>query len=227
MTSYPAEPVAPRRILTQLAIASFVIGLALAGFFVWRIVQTAPRSPEPIGGSAVHLDKEGLTIYSSRPVLSPTCEAKDPNGGNVPLSPISGSEMITINSNTWYVVVRSKSPVPPGDYAIRCTDNQTGTTYAAGPRSSVAGFVVSIFGLIGSLVVFFGLGVVLLIVAAVKRRRINRPPNIFPGGPPPTGAPGNTFPTFPPVPGTPPQQPYYPGPNPSAAPGPEDRSQGR
>lgn len=211
MTSDSVQPAPPRRTLIWFAVGSFVIGLVLAGLFAWRIVQTAPKSPEPIGDSTVHLEKDGLTVYSSTPVLSPTCEAKDSNGSDVPLSPVSGSELLTINSETWYVVVRSVKPVPPGDYVISCTDDETGTTYAVGPRDSVAGFVVSIFGLIGSVLIFFGLGLVLLILALVRRRRANRPSNTVPGFP---GNPdGNTFPT------------YQPRPDPGADPRPDDRPQ--
>jgi hypothetical protein len=102
-------------------------------------------------------------------------------------------------------------PVPPGDYVISCTDDETGTTYAVGPRDSVAGFVVSIFGLIGSVLIFFGLGLVLLILALVRRRRTNRPRNTLPGIP---GNPdGNTFPT------------YQPRPDPGADPRTDDRPQ--
>lgn len=243
MTTYPGQPAAraPRRTLTWLAIASFVIGLVLAGFFVWRIVETAPRSPERIGTSGtVRLDKDGLTIYSSEPVLRPPCEVKDASGADVPLKSPTGSETITINDNTWYVIARSVETVPPGEYVVSCADEDTGTSYGVGPRMSILGFVGSIFGLIGSLLVFIGLGVVLLVVGALKRRKANRPGNTFPGGPgeqypgypqqgyqhpgqpqqgyqhPGQPQQGNTFPGYQP-PST-----YNPGPNPDR---PNDRPQ--
>lgn len=195
-----------KSLLLWSAIASFVIGLAAAGFFVVRIVDTAPRSPQPIGSGSVHLDEEGLTIYSSRPVLRPPCEVKDANGSDVPLTSPTGSETITINNDTWYVISRSVVPVPAGDYVVSCPDDQTTATYAVGPRSSVLGFVGSIFGLLGSLFVFFGLGITLLIIAVVKHRRTNRPQ------PPLMQPPGPPFPGYPP-------STYNPGPNP-------DRPQG-
>lgn len=212
MTSYPGEA-APRKntTLKWLAVACFVVGLSLTGFFVWRIVETAPTRPQPIESGVVHLEEEGLTIYSSEPVLRPPCEAKDSSGADVPLERPTGSERISINDDTWYVVARSANPVPPGDYSISCTDDETGTTYSAGPRSNVAGFALSILGAIGSFLVFFGLGAILLGVAIVKNRRRNRPGNTFPtqppggpGGQPSPGAPGNYPPpgnTFPNSPG--------------------------
>ncbi|TCM37868.1 hypothetical protein [Kribbella sp. VKM Ac-2568] len=221
MTTYPGQPAAPapRRTLTWLAIASFVIGLVLAGFFVWRIVETAPRSPERIGTSGtVRLEEDGLTIYSSEPVLRPPCEVKDSSGADVPLKSPTGSETITINDNTWYVIARSVETVPPGEYVVSCADEDTGTSYGVGPRMSILGFVGSIFGVIGSLLVFIGLGVVLLVVGALKRRKANRPGNTFPGGPGGYPHPGQQQPGYPQqgyqYPGQPPQgyqQPGQPG----------------
>ena len=232
MSTYPghAEP-KKNKTLTWLAVAAFVIGLGLTGFFVYRIVTTAPRTPEPIGEGVVHLDKEGLTIYSSVPVLLPPCEAKTADGADVPLKPVTGSEQITVNSDTWYVVARSVETVPAGDYSISCTDDETGATYFAGPKMSVLAFVVSILGTVFSFLIFLGLGITFLTVAAVKNRRRNRPGPPFPGSGPGQGGfgqgapgnyppPGNTFPNQPGG-GFP---PYHSGPNPDR---PQDRPQDR
>ncbi|RZT28164.1 hypothetical protein EV649_1940 [Kribbella sp. VKM Ac-2569] len=225
MTMYPPPPAAPKKsILPKIGIACFVVGAIVVGFFVWRIVVTAPRTPQPIEGGVVHLKKEGLTIYASIPVLNPPCEVQDPNGNDVPIKPPSGSETITINGESWYVVARSTQTVPAGDYSISCTDDETSATYSAGPKSSVFAFVLSILGTVFSFLIFLGLGITFLTVGAVKKRRRNRPPNTFPGQP---GAPGN-YP-YPPVP---PQQnhtfpappPYNPGPNPDR---PQNRPQDR
>jgi hypothetical protein len=216
MSTYPGQPApAKKKTLTWIAIACFVIGVVLTGFFVWRIVVTVPRSPLSIESGVVHLDKEGLTIYASVPVPTPPCEAKDSAGAEVPLKQPAGSEQITIYGDTWYVVARSVDVVPAGDYNISCIDDQTSATYAVGPRSTVLGFVLSIFGAIGSLLVFGILGGVLLTVGIVRNRRRNRPTNTFPPQP---GAPGN----YPPPPSTtfPAPPPYNPGPNPNH---PQDR----
>ncbi|MET9268694.1 hypothetical protein [Kribbella sp. NPDC003557] len=219
MTMYPPAPGAPKKsVLPKLAVACFVVGAVVVGFFVWRIVVTAPRTPQPIDDGVVHLTKEGLTIYASIPVLNPPCEAQDASGNDVPIEPPNGSETITINGDSWYVVARSTQTVPAGDYSISCTDDETGATYAAGPKSSVVGFVLSILGTVFGFLIFIGLGITFLTVGAVRTARRNRPTNTFPGQP---GAPGN----YPPMP--PPQQhtfpappPYHPGPNPDR---PQDR----
>ncbi|NIK62136.1 hypothetical protein [Kribbella shirazensis] len=222
MTTYPGMPAAPKKsVLPTIAIACLVIGVLVTGFFVYRIVVTVPGTPQPIEAGMVHLEKEGLTIYASVPVLTPACEAQDASGNDVPLKGPTGSETITINDDTWYVVARSTQPVPAGDYSISCTDDETSATYAAGPKSSVVAFVLSILGAVFSFLIFVGLGATLLTVGAVRKRRGNRPTNTFPG---PPGAPSN----YSQQPPTTPQQsntfpappPYNPGPNPDR---PQDR----
>ncbi|MFF0344208.1 hypothetical protein [Kribbella sp. NPDC004875] len=216
-------PAPTKSILPKIAIACFVVGAIVTGFFVWRIVDTAPHRPQPIESGQVELKEEGLTIYASVPVLAPPCKAQDANGNDVPLKRPGGSETITINGDTWYVVARSEQTVPAGTYSISCTDDETSATYAAGPKSSVVSFVLSILGAVFSLLIFIGLGATLLIVGAVRKNRRNRPSQTFPTQP---GAPGNY-----PQPGHPPQQPpsnhtfpapppYNPGPNPDR---PQDR----
>jgi hypothetical protein len=221
MSTYPGQA-APekKKTLIWLAIVCFVVGLGLTGFFVFRIVETAPRTPQSIESGAVHLKDEGLTIYSSVPVPRPPCQAKDSSGGDVPLEVPKGSEQISINSETWYVVARSVDAVPPGDYSISCRDDETAASYFAGPRMSVVDFVLSIFGVIGSLLLFGILGAILLTVGIVKNRRRSHPADTFPAN---AGAPGNypppghTFPNPPPNGNFP---PYNPGPNPDR---PQDR----
>src|SRR5690242_5619261 len=159
MTMQPGLPMpAPKKsVLPMIAIACFVVGAVLVGFFVWRIVVTAPQTPQPIESGRVELKEEGLTIYSSVPVLTPPCKAQDADGNDVPLQRETGSETITINGNSWYVVARSEHPVPAGVYGISCADDQASATYAAGPKSSVVAFVLSILGAVCSFLIFAGL----------------------------------------------------------------------
>jgi cell division septation protein DedD len=222
MTMQPGVPRPKRSVLPAIAIGCFVVGAVLVGFFVWRIVVTAPRAPQPIESGRVELKDEGLTIYSSVPVLAPPCKAQDADGNDVPLKHPTGSETITINGDSWYVVARSVDTVPAGVYSISCTDDESSATYAAGPKSSIVSFVLSILGTIFSFLIFVGLGVVFLIIWLVRKSRRNRLPTNFPPQP---GAPGN-YPqsNYPPPPNQtfPQPPPYNPGPNPDR---PQDRRQ--
>ncbi|TDO51297.1 hypothetical protein EV643_10334 [Kribbella sp. VKM Ac-2527] len=230
MTSYPGQPAPQRsRTLTWIAIACFVVGLAVSGFFVSRIVKNVPETPTAVESGPVQLEKEGLTVYASQPVLTPPCEAKDASGSDIPLKQPSASETITLNSRTYYVVARSVNPVPPQSVSVSCTDGDTNATYYVGPRMSVVAFVLSILGAVFAFIIFVIAGVILLVVDTTKRRRSNRPGNTFPGSGNPPGNtypgnqppqfPGNTFPGNqpPPYPTQPPGNPYpgnqppYPG----------------
>lgn len=222
MTMQQGPPPAKKSVLPAIAIGCFVAGAVLVAFFVWRIVVTAPRTPQPIESGRVQLKEDGLTIYSSVPVLAPPCKAQDADGNDVPLKPPTGSETITINGDSWYVVARSVDTVPAGVYSISCTDDESSATYAAGPKSSVVSFVLSILGAIFSLLIFVGLGVVFLVIWLVRKSRRNRPGATFPTQP---GAPGNYPPpgySQPPNQTFPPPPPYNPGPNPDR---PQDRRQ--
>lgn len=237
MTSYPQQgaPKSPgqTRRWTVVAIAVLAVGLALSGFFLWKAIDSRPSLPKPIGAGPVQLDREGLTIYSTQQVLQPSCQAKDASGADIPLERIQGTEEITVNSSTWYVVLRSADPVPAGAYSVTCTGAEG--TYGVGPRASVLGFIGYVLGAIGSFLLFGLTGVLILVLSTVRRRRARAAASTFGAPPPYPGAPQQPYPGAPqqPYPGAPqqpypgaPQQPYpgagqqpYPGP-PQPYPGP-------
>jgi hypothetical protein len=197
MTSYPqpSKPAGPSKTWTWIGVGLLVLAVVLTGFFVWKVVETVPRTPQSIGVGMFHLDQEGLTIYSPHPIMPPACLASDSTGANVPLKRPSGSETITINSKTWYVVSRSVEPVPAGDYLVTCFGSDRNVTYAVGQRSSVLSFVGAIFGAIASFVILGIAGVLILVISGLKRRRANHPPsNTFPGGGSPYPQGGNPYP---------------------------------
>lgn len=205
MTSYPQSGVpaspgpsqgapggpapGPSRAWTVVAVGLLAMGLVLTGFFLWKAIDNRPGTPKPITAGPVRLDREGLTVYASQPMLQASCQATDSNGTAIPLSRPLGSETITINSKSWYVVLRSVEPVPSGQYSVSCA-SASAATFGVGPRSSVLGFVGAIFGAIGSFL-FFGLaGVLILVIAGVKRRRAKATAATF-AAPTPYRHPGN------------------------------------
>ncbi|WP_157630761.1 hypothetical protein [Kribbella catacumbae] len=204
--------------MKRVAIASLAVGAVLAAVFVVLLIRNLPSTPQPVGGGSVHLSKEGLQVWASVPGAEPACDVKTSDGSVVALKITGGSESITINDDkTWYLVARSVDKVPAGDYVVTCPATEAGPTYAVGPRVSIVAFVLSILGLVFSVLISVGLGTVLIVVDASRKRK-NPPGYTFPGSPPPGGPQypqsGNTFPGYPP-PGT-----YNPGPNPDR---PQDR----
>lgn len=157
------------------AIACFVIGLALAGLCGWRVAQVLPDSPQPIS-EPVRIDGNGLVIYTSPSFHlsghsgTPGCLVTDSSGVEVPMAKPRVMEGILDGTGKWAVTLRSTRPIPAGVYEVVCAP-RAGMEFAAGPMTSVAGFILWTVGVIASLVVFGGLGIVLLIVGLVERRR--------------------------------------------------------
>lgn len=216
--------------MKRLGVASFVVGSVLSALFAVLLVLNLPSTPEPIDGGVVHLDDGGLKIYASERGVQPTCEVKTATDGDVALEVPSGSETLTINGTSWYVVARSVDELPAGDYVVDCVETEPGVRFAVGARGSLGIFVLAIVGLICSVLIFATLGSILM-AAARRRTRKAGPGNTFPnqglpnqGGFPQQpgypqqqqpggsqygqGAQGNSFPGYPP-PST-----YNPGPNP-------------
>jgi hypothetical protein len=213
--------------MKQLGVVSFVVGVALAVFFGILLLGNLPSTPQPVSGGVIHLDKDGLKLWASRPGAEPACVVMTADGDEVALE-TTGSESLTINNKSFYLVARSVDVVPAGDYAVNCSAAGPGTAYSVGPRVSIATFVLSILGVVFSLIIFIGLGIGLMVGGGRKKRR-NQPPTGpvapqygQPGGPqyPQPGPPqqGNTFP------GYPPPSSYNPGPKPDR---PQDRPQDR
>jgi hypothetical protein len=134
--------------LSRAAVAILVVGFALGGFFTWRAITTSPKQPQPIRSGVVHMDREGVTVYSSYQVPNARCTAKDSAGADIPLVPPAEPVMYTLNSISWYVVARSVEAVPPGDYTISCAADAV-TTYAAGPRATLSSYQATLFAAMG------------------------------------------------------------------------------
>ena len=182
MSTYPGQPPAAKKTLIWIAIACFVIGVVLTGFFVWRIVVTAPRTPQPIESGVVHLDKDGPDDLLVRAGARAAVQGAGLLGRRrAARSRRAGRR-------------RSRSTATAGTSSPgRWTRSRRGTTASRAPTTrrprrtpsgrgcpSVA-FVLSIFGAIGSFLVFFVLG--------------GDPAHHRPGQEPPPQPPGNTFPS--------------------------------
>ncbi|WP_432946533.1 hypothetical protein ACQPXM_08485 [Kribbella sp. CA-253562] len=209
MTSHPGGPAAPKRTLTWVAVGCFVLGLVLSGIFVIRLVQNLPEAPERVDGGPVRLTSDGLTVYSSVPTLLPPCTAKDASGTDIPLERVKGSQEITLNGDTWYVVAQSVDKVPAQEVVVSCESPGTAASFYAGPKLALGSLVVSVLLAIGSFLLFFLVGIVLIIVDNVRRRRARKATMAHPG-------PNNPEYPFPPTDGV---DPDYPAPQP-APPGP-------
>ncbi|AEF42793.1 hypothetical protein [Hoyosella subflava] len=183
--------VKPARSWYLLALAILIASLALAGIFVWRIIDTFPAPvAEARAGTSLtaDLDREGLTVFTNRPVSSVDCTVLNNRGTQVPLRRPGGSEEISVGSTTWFVALRSEEPVRPGRFDVTCQSGDAPLVYAVGPHSSVFGFVGLVFAAIGA--VFAGIagaGITAAIVWAKRRKFLREhqpPPFGYPPAPP-------------------------------------------
>jgi hypothetical protein len=163
--------------MKRLAIASVAVGVLLAGFFAVLVARNVPSTPEPIGAGAVHVSRDGLTLWASVDSVAPTCQVKTAGGADVPLEIPGDGEVTKDGMSYWYLVARSAKSVPAGDYVVSCLAEKPGVEYAAGPRSSFAIFLGSLLGAGFSLLGFFALGTYLLTIGARRRRASTPPPS--------------------------------------------------
>lgn len=172
MTVYPGQqPSRPRRTLLWAAIACFVAGLALTGLFVNRAIQGQPQEPQWADSGEIHLDTVGLTVYSSIPVLRAPCDVRGDDGVVLELRPPESAESLTVGDDTWFVVARSITHVPAGDYTANCTDDKTDAVYAIGPRATETGFAYSVLAAITSFLVGTALAIVFGILYFTRSKR--------------------------------------------------------
>lgn len=178
-------------------------GLAIIVFLVFRVIDAFP-SPAVSGlaGSPITatLDGEGLTLLVDDASYSMDCTVTDAAGQEIPISSTDGTTTITINNHSWWVVAESTDPTPPGEYTADCDSADAGLGYAMGERGGVGGFVVGIFGIIGTAIMTIIVAITLFVVGAMKSRRQNRQPNMYypnqpiPGQyPPPPPNPYQTY----------------------------------
>ncbi|MEV6413165.1 hypothetical protein [Kribbella sp. NPDC051718] len=177
--------------MKRAGIASFVVGAMLAVFFVVLIVQNMPNTPKPLEHGLARLSTKGLTIWSSESRSRASCKVRTTAGAEVLLERQSGSETFEIDGVAWYLIARSAEVVPAGDYLVDCSEADSDATYAVARRSSFGATMLSVLGLIATLLIFTALGTILCVLGG-RRRKPN--PNltfrpIQPGyqqpGPPP------------------------------------------
>jgi hypothetical protein len=183
VSNYPGlPPRPPKRTLTRIAIACFIVGLVVSSIFILRLVRNLPAYPTPISNGTVRLEKVGLTVFASSPAPTTSCQAKDEHGADIPLQHPRGSEKWAAEDRTYYVVAHSTAKVPPQTVTVTCADTSD-TRYYVGQRHTMGTFLAPALLAMGSFALFFIIGTALIITDTVKRKRANqqhqfRPPHV-------------------------------------------------
>ena len=169
MTHWQPATKATRPVLTLVGAALVAVGLVVSGFFMMQMLRDFPESPTPVDGSPVAFERVGLTIFSTDPHAAQSCTAKDASGNDIALKRPSRGEKFDDAGDLYYVVAHSVERVPAQTVQVVCTDE--GANYFVGQRQSADMFVGPLVRTLGS---FFGpaaIGVVLIVVDQVRRRR--------------------------------------------------------
>ncbi|WP_145807440.1 hypothetical protein [Kribbella amoyensis] len=168
MTTPPVPP-KPRRPLIGIAVACFLAGLVVSGFFIYLLVSNLPSVPTRLGDSPVRLERAGLTVFASQPALSVTCKATDESGADIPLRKPDRSEQYALETKTFYVVAHSVDKVPPQSVQVRCPDSDV--AFYVGQRHTMGTFMIPALGAVGSFGLFLVIGVVLIVLDRRQTRR--------------------------------------------------------
>ncbi|MEU4286731.1 hypothetical protein AB0E63_00795 [Kribbella sp. NPDC026596] len=134
-----------------------------------QLLGNIPGSPARVDGRPVGLERVGLTIFSTDRDAVQSCTAKDASGNEIALEVPSRHEQWDDAGDLYYVVAHSVERVPAQTVQVVCTDQNT--SYFVGQRQSADMFVGPLVRTLGS---FFGpaaIGVVLIVIDQVRRRR--------------------------------------------------------
>lgn len=162
-------PATKAPVLTLVGSGIVAVGIVVSGFFMMEIVRNIPNSPTAVDGRPVALDRVGLTIFSTAQGAEQSCTAKDASGNEIALEVPSWQEKWDDAGDLYYVVAHSTTRVPAQTVTVACTDENT--SYFVGQRQSADMFVGPLVRIFASFFAPAAIGVVLIVVDQVRRRR--------------------------------------------------------
>jgi hypothetical protein len=173
MTHWQQAPERPRPVLTIVGAGIVAVGIVVSGFFMVQLVRGMPGSPAPVDGEPVVLQRVGLTIFSTDRDAVQSCTAKDASGNEIALEVPARHEQWDDAGDMYYVVAHSVERVPAQIVQVACTEENT--SYFVGQRQSADMFVGPLARTLGSFFVPAVIGVVLIVIDQVRRRRSPSP----------------------------------------------------
>lgn len=172
MSVYPeVRPAASRRPLLWIAVACFAVGLAVSGIFISRLVTVQPHEPVPLGDGVVRLNHDGLTISTTARGQTPSCQAKDATGADIPLKGPLRRENYSVGGPSYFVIAHSRSAVPPQTVTVTCTNAGNAIPYYVGDRAAVDTMLPTLARALGSFAVGTLISIALIIIDLIRRRR--------------------------------------------------------
>ncbi|MEV8377148.1 hypothetical protein AB0P21_30685 [Kribbella sp. NPDC056861] len=160
-----------RRPLLWIAAACFAIGIVVSGIFMMPMLGMIPHEPVPLGDGVVQLEYEGLTISTTARGQTPTCQAKDATGADIPLKGPLKRENYSVSGPSYYVIAHSRSPIPPQTVTVTCTNADNTIRYYVGDRASVDTMLPALVKALGSFGLAMLISIALVVIDVVRRRR--------------------------------------------------------
>jgi hypothetical protein len=172
MTVQPgARPPFSRRPLLWTAIAFFAAALVLSSIFIMQMVSAMPTEPVPLGDGTVRLDRDGLTISTTARGQTPSCQAKDATGADIPLKGPLKRENYSVDGPSYYVIAHSRSPVPPQTVTVTCTNADNTIPYYVGDRASVDKMIPALIKAFASFILAVLIGSAFIRIEQLRHRR--------------------------------------------------------
>ncbi|WP_020392369.1 hypothetical protein [Kribbella catacumbae] len=172
MTLHPGvQPAVNRRPLLWIAIACFAVGLVVSGIFMSRLATVMPHEPVPLGDGVIRLNHDGLTISTTALGQTPSCQAKDATGADIPLKAPLKRENYSVSGPSYYVIAHSKSAVPPQTVTVTCTNADKTIPYYVGDRAAVDKMFPVIARAVGIFALASLLSITLIIIDVTRRRQ--------------------------------------------------------
>lgn len=172
MTMHPGiRPPMSRRPLLWIAVACLAVGLVVSGISILRVVRTMPYEPVPLGDGVIRLNHDGLTISTTALGQTPSCQAKDATGADIPLKAPLKRENYSVGGPSYYVIAHSRSAVPPQTVTIICTNADNTIPYYVGDRAAVDTMLPAVASALGSFALGTLLSVMLISIDLTRRRR--------------------------------------------------------
>ncbi|MEV6414116.1 hypothetical protein [Kribbella sp. NPDC051718] len=172
MTVQPGpRPPFSRWPLMWTAIAFFAAGLVLSSIFLLQMMSVMPTEPAPLGDGLVQLDRDGLTISTTAQGQTPSCQAKDATGADIPLKNPLKRENYSVDGPSYYVIAHSRTPIPPQTVTVTCTNADNTIPYYVGDRAAPDKMFAALIKAFASIIVAVLIGSAFIRVEQLRHRR--------------------------------------------------------
>lgn len=168
-----------------LIVLGIVIAVLLGIFAIGSATTTDAVVPTDGGAQAVRSPGgETRMLFSAAGEPTPRCRVADAQGAEIPLRGLSGSATVSTGGRSWEGFARVDAPAD-GRLSVLCTSDPTSTDRSVrvgAPLEVTGSFGLGLAGLLASIFLISGGGVVVLVVTTIVWF-VRQPRPAYPGYP--------------------------------------------